>query len=235
MWTAPAKEPERRVKIKELPTSEQPVTRLKQYGPRGLSSTELLGIVLGTQEQLYQGQELLREFRGLGNLANASPAEIERATKGVGLVTAARVLAALELGKRINLERPEDLLQIRTPADAANTFSDMYHLDHEEFRVAVLGTKNHVLRAYTLYKGSVNTSLLRVGEVFREAIRWNGVSIVLAHNHPSGDPSPSPEDVSVTRQIIEAGSLFDIEVLDHIIIGKMRFISMKERGLAFSE
>jgi len=132
------------------------------------------------------------------------------------------------------VESPDMKPQVRSPADAANlVMSKMCLLEQEELLTMLLDTKNRVLETPTVYRGSLNTSLIRVGELFREAIRANCAAMIVIHNHPSGDPTPSPEDVAVTRQIAEAGKLLDVEVLDHLIIGRQRFVSLKERGLGF--
>ena len=124
--------------------------------------------------------------------------------------------------------------QVRSPSDAANlVMSEMSLLEREQMRVLLMDTKNRVHTMSTVYKGSLNSSLIRVAEIFRDAIRTTSAALILVHNHPSGDPTPSPEDVAVTRQIVEAGTLLDIEVLDHLIIGQHRFVSLKERGLGF--
>jgi DNA repair protein RadC len=165
--------------------------------------------------------------------ANARPYELTSA-KGVGTAKVAQLKAALEIGRRLLLESPEDRPQIRSPADAANlVMTDMSLLEQEHLRVMLLDTKNRVLNTTTVYQGSLNTSLIRVGELFKEAIRCNCASLIVLHNHPSGDPTPSPEDVAVTRQIVAAGKLLDVEVLDHLVIGRQRFVSLKERGLGF--
>ncbi|MFC2016046.1 DNA repair protein RadC, partial [Chloroflexota bacterium] len=157
-----------------------------------------------------------------------------QSSKGIGPAKVAQVKAALELGRRLLAEDPDERTQIRTPADAANlVMSEMSLLEQEHMRVMLLDTKNRVLASPTLYKGSLNTSLVRVGEIFREAIRANSAALIVVHNHPSGDPTPSPEDVAVTRQIVEAGKLLDVDVLDHLIIGQKKFVSLKERGLGF--
>jgi len=140
----------------------------------------------------------------------------------------------MELGRRLLIASPHDRPQIKSPADAANlVMFDMGLLDHEELRVILLDTKNHVLGIETVYKGNVNTSVIRTAELFREAVRRNCAAIIVVHNHPSGDPTPSPEDVRVTEQIDQAGKVLDIEVLDHLIVGQQRYVSLKERGLGF--
>ncbi len=223
--------------IMELPSSERPRERLLNYGVNALSNAELLAIILrvGAPDQnvILVSQALLSRFGGLTGMAKASTAELTE-TRGVGTAKVAQLKAALELGRRLLIESPDERAQIRSPADAANlVMSDMGLLEQEHLRIMLLDTKNRVLETRTVYQGSLNTSLIRVGELFREAIRANCASLIVLHNHPSGDPTPSPEDVAVTRQIVEAGKLLDVEVLDHLIIGRQRFVSLKERGLGF--
>lgn len=223
--------------IKEMPSSERPRERLLNYGPGALSSAELLAIVLrtGTRREnvLQMAHRLLVEFDGLAGLARASASELLH-RKGLGPAKVTQLKAALEMGRRMLIASPDDRPQIRSPADAANlVMTEMGLLEQEQLRVMLLDTKNRVMATETVYQGSLNTSLIRVGELFREAIRANCAALIVLHNHPSGDPSPSPEDVAVTRQIVQAGQLLDIEVLDHLIIGRQRFVSLKERGLGF--
>jgi DNA repair protein RadC len=224
--------------IKDLPSSERPRERLLHYGPGALSTGELLAIILrtGTRDEnvVRVAQRLLASFDNLAGLAKANNAELT-AEKGLGPAKVAQIKAALELGRRLLVESPEERPQIRSPADAANlVMSQMSLLEQEHLRVMLLDTKNRVLDTPTVYVGSLNTSLIRVGELFRDAIRTNCASLIVFHNHPSGDPTPSPEDVAVTRQIVEAGKLLDVEVLDHLIIGRQRYVSLKERGLGFA-
>jgi DNA repair protein RadC len=224
--------------IRDYPRSERPRERLLHYGANALSTAELLAIILriGTPNEnaVQLAQRMLIHFDGLVGLARASAVELE-GEKGVGPAKVTQIKAALELGRRLQVESPEERPQIRAPADAANlVMSEMSLLEQEELRVMLLDTKNRVLATPTIYKGSLNTSLIRVGELFREAIRANGASLIVLHNHPSGDPTPSPEDVGVTKQIVAAGKLLDVEVLDHLIIGSQRFVSLKERGLGFN-
>jgi DNA repair protein RadC len=176
---------------------------------------------------------LLIEFDGLGGLARASFSELS-AIKGVGQAKASQLKAGLEIGRRLLVAAPHERPQITSPADAANLLMlEMAHLEQEHLRVLLLDTKNRVQASPTIYKGNVNTSVIRIAELFREAIRHNSTAMIAVHNHPSGDPTPSPEDVQVTRHIVEAGNLLDIEVLDHLIIGQGRYVSLKERGLGF--
>jgi len=223
--------------IKELPSSERPRERLLNYGAGALSTAELLAIILrtGTTDEnvVRMSQRLLATFGDVGGLVQTNPASL-MAEKGLGPAKVTQLKAALELGRRLLVESPEERPQVRSPADAANlVLSEMGLLEQEHLRVMLLDTKNRVLETPTVYVGSLNTSLIRVGELFREAIRANCASIIVLHNHPSGDPTPSPEDVAVTKQIVDAGRLLDVEVLDHLIIGRQRFVSLKERGLGF--
>ena len=224
--------------IKELPSSERPRERLLHFGEGALSNAELLAIILRTgardENVVRVAQRLLARFDGLPGLARANTTELTN-EKGLGPAKVAQLKAALELGRRLLAVSHDERVQVRSPADAANmVMSEMSLLEQEELRVMLLDTKNHVIATQALYKGSLNTSLIRVGELFREAIRANCNSLIVVHNHPSGDPSPSPEDVAVTKQMVEAGRLLDVEVLDHLIIGGQRFVSLKERGLGFS-
>lgn len=156
------------------------------------------------------------------------------AVKGIGEVKAIKIKAALELGRRAITTSLEERPQVTTPADAANLLmSEMMYLEQEHLRVIILDTRNHVLGIPTIYIGSLNTATMRIGELFRSAIRTNAAAVIVVHNHPSGDPSPSPDDVQVTRQIVKAGKLLNIDVLDHIVIGRQRYVSLKERGMGF--
>jgi DNA repair protein RadC len=223
--------------IKELPLPERPRERLARLGPSALSTAELLAIVLrtgvGGENVLAVASRLLARHGGIAGLARASLSELV-AERGVGLAKAAQLQAALELGRRLMLAAPQERPQIRTPADVATMLmAEMAHLEQEQFRVLFLDTRNRVLGSEPVYKGSLNQSQVRVGEVFREAVRRNCAAVIVAHNHPSGDPSPSPEDVAVTRDLVAAGRLLGIEVLDHLVIGQQRWVSLRERGLGF--
>jgi len=224
--------------IRELPLSERPRERLQHAGAGALSNAELLAIILrigGRGENvLDMAQRLLSTYHGLGGMARASCGELAT-QRGVGSAKATQVLAAFELGKRLLVASPDDRPQVTSPADAANLLmAEMATLEQEHLRTLLLDTKHRVLASPTVYVGNVNTSVIRVAELFREAIRLNCVALIVAHNHPSGDPTPSPEDVEVTRQLVAAGNLLDIEVLDHLIIGQQRFVSLRERGLGFA-
>jgi DNA repair protein RadC len=225
--------------IRDLPAGERPRERLAHAGEGALSTTELLAIILrtgvGGESVLDMARRLLARYGGLPGLARASFAELQ-AEKGLGRAKTAQLKAALELGRRMLLASPaEDRFVVRSPADVAQLLmAEMAHLEQEHFRVLYLDTRNRLLDIETVYVGSLNASHIRVGEVFRDAVKRNCAAIIVAHNHPSGDPTPSPEDVEVTRQLVAAGNLLDIEVLDHLIIGQQRFVSLRERGLGFA-
>ena len=226
---------EQRPHVRDLPTRERPVNRLREVGPMAVSTTELLACLLQTSDAFHQAQVLLTRFEGLPGLARASEAEIVQ-VDGIGPAQAARIKAALEFGRRLVVAGVEDRLVVRSPADIAHVLmAEMGHLEQETFVVVCLDTRNRVLTQQTLYVGSLNASYVRVAEVFHEAIRRNAAAIIVAHNHPSGDPAPSPEDSAVTKNLVTAGKLLHIEVLDHLIIGRQRFVSLRERGMGFEE
>jgi DNA repair protein RadC len=226
-----------RLTIHDFPSDERPRERLKNYGAAALSNAELLAILLRTgrrgENVVALGMRLLTEFGGLSGLTKASFHELTK-VKGMGLAKTAQLKAALELGRRLLFASPDTRPQITSPADVANLLMlEMGSLEQENLRTLLLDTKNRVLDSPTIYIGNVNSSIIRVAEIFREAVKQNATSLIMAHNHPSGDPTPSPEDVQVTRMVVEAGALLDIEVLDHLVIGHQRYVSLKERGLGF--
>ncbi len=224
--------------MRDMAEHDRPRERLLKVGERAVSTAELLAIILRSgvpgENVLRLAERLLGTFKDLPGLARASIAELTE-VKGVGPAKAVEIKAALEIGRRLLTTAPEEKPRITSPADAANLLmSEMSFLDKEHLRLILMDTRNRVLGTPTIYIGSLNTSVIRIGELFRAAIKENAAAFIVAHNHPSGDPSPSPEDVSVTRQIVQAGSLLNIDVLDHIVIGHNRFVSLKERGLGFS-
>lgn len=228
---------EYRPMIRDFPVDERPRERLAHAGEGALSTTELLAIILRTgvsgESVVAMATRLISRYGGLSGLARASFTELQ-AEKGLGPAKTAQLKAALELGRRMLLAAPEDQFIVRSPTDAAQfLMAEMSHLEQEHFRVLYLNTRNRLLGSETVYVGNLNASHIRVSEVFREAVKRNCASLIVAHNHPSGDPTPSPEDVEVTRLLVAAGNLLDIEVLDHLIIGQQRFVSLRERGLGF--
>ncbi|HEY75667.1 MAG TPA: JAB domain-containing protein [Thermoflexia bacterium] len=223
--------------IKELPEQERPRERLYRLGPGALSTAELLAILLrtgtGGESALAMASRLLARYGGLAGLARAPLSQL-RAERGVGLAKAAQIQAAVELGRRLMLAAPEDRPQIRSPADAAMLLMpEIGHREQEHFHVLFLDIRNRVLGTESIYKGSLDQTQIRVADVFREAVRRNCAAIIVAHNHPSGDPTPSPDDIAVTRDLVQAGKILGIEVLDHLVIGHQRWVSLRERGLGF--
>lgn len=224
--------------MRDLPVDLRPRERMLYAGPGALSTAELLAIILRVggrgENAIRMAERLLLEFDGVAGLAQASFDELCQ-QHGVGEAKAAQIKAAVELGKRLVAALPHERPQVRSPADVANLLMlEMALLEQEHLRVVLLDTKNRIMRVASIYEGSLNTAVVRVGEVFRPAVRANCASIIIVHNHPSGDPTPSPEDVRVTESLVEAGKLLDIEVLDHVVIGRNNYVSLKERKLGFS-
>ena len=207
-------------------------------GPGGLSAAELISVVLGTggggRSAMEVAEDLVARHDGVRALSRASDAELA-ATPGLGGAKAARLAAAFELGRRSVAEWPTGRWTIRSPGDVFGPLgADMGRLEREELRVLALNTKNVVQRVTTVYVGNVSASLVRVGELFRDAVRLDAAGIVLVHNHPSGDPTPSPDDLHLTAEAIAAGRLLDVDVLDHVVIGLDSWVSLRDRGVAFA-
>jgi DNA repair protein RadC len=224
-------------RIRDMPTGDRPRERLRDAGPSALSNPELLAIILRTggrsESAVAMATRLLGRFDGLSGLARSNFADLCD-EKGLGEAKAAQVQAALELGKRLVAAQPEERPVIRGPEDVHRLLhADMALLQQEHMRVLLLNTRNHVLAMPDVYRGSVHTAVVRIGELFRDALRHNAPAIILAHNHPSGDPKPSSDDIAMTHQAILAGDLLDIDVLDHIVIGQSGFVSLKSERLAF--
>ncbi|OGN94273.1 MAG: hypothetical protein A2Y88_12340 [Chloroflexi bacterium RBG_13_48_10] len=218
---------------------ERPRERLAKLGPQSLTTAELLGILLRVgmvgESAVQVGQRLLQTFGGIAGIHRASFDELSN-QKGVKLAKAAQLKAAIELGRRLVLESPEERAIVHSPADAAEMVQyEMSALEQEELRVMLLDTRNRVQHIETVYRGSVNSSQVRIAEIFKAAIRRNASNVIVVHNHPSGDPTPSPDDIAITRAILQAGELLDVKLLDHIIVGNGRFVSLKERGLGFAQ
>lgn len=223
--------------IRELPDAERPRERLEHRGAAGLSAPELIGLVWasGTRQAsaLTMAEEALVRLDGLNGLAAARPAEL-RSLPGVGPVRAAQLAAAFELGRRAMTDWPSGRWSIRAPRDLAERLlPEMGRLEREELRVVLLSSRNTVLSVERVYQGNVSAALVRVGELFRDAVRRHAAGLIVVHNHPSGDPTPSPEDLHLTAEAVAAGRLLDIPVLDHLIIGNDTFISLRDRGIAF--
>jgi DNA repair protein RadC len=226
-------------RITDLALDERPRERLAHFGANVLSTSELLAILLRVgvpgENAVQVGQRLLNEFKGISGLLRA-PFEELCNQHGIGEAKAAQIKAALELGHRLTLESPNERPAVNSPEDAAALVAyEMSVLEQEHLRVILLDTRNRVLEIVEIYKGSVNSSQIHVGEIFKPAIRRNAPALIVVHNHPSGDPTPSPDDVLVTRAMVQAGKLLDVEVLDHMVIGQGKWVSLKERGLGFSQ
>lgn len=230
-------EPQYSTMIRDLPQDERPRERLQRYGPSHLSNAELIAILLRVgsagESVLHLSERVLATYDGLSGVAKASYGELCD-LHGVSDAKACQLLAALELGRRLTSLHPDDRAVIRSPQDVFNLLgAEMGFLVQEHLKVLLLNTKNEVLATHEIYKGNVNSAAIRVSEVLRPAIRENCPNIIIAHNHPSGDPTPSPEDILVTRQIRTCAEMMDIELLDHVVIGNQRFVSLKERRLGF--
>jgi DNA repair protein RadC len=222
--------------IKEWPPFERPRERLHTAGAGALASRELLAILIGSGREGVSAVdiagELLRTADGsLRRLAASTPAELA-GVQGIGPAVAARVSAALELGRRLAREGPLQRDRIRGPRDVYERCAPgLRDLPQEEFRVLMLNTQHAVVRELVITRGTLDTSVVHPREVFRSAITESAASLILVHNHPSGDPSPSAEDRAVTLQLAEAGRLLGIPVLDHVVVGDGRYVSFVEAGL----
>lgn len=221
--------------IKQLPPELRPRERLIQFGADSLSNAELLAIVLGTgtknRTTVQLSERLLSCFQTLGSVGRSTVEELCD-INGIGEAKATKVLAALELGRRISMASPSERTTINGPEDVASLLmSDMRYLDREHFRALILNIKHQVLRIVDISIGSLNSSVVHPRELYKMVIRHNGAAVIVVHNHPSGDPTPSSEDVAVTKRLSEAGGVLGVELLDHIILGDGRFVSLKEYDL----
>jgi DNA repair protein RadC len=223
--------------IREMPTDERPRERMRLRGPGALTNPELLAILLRTgskgENVVSLATRLLARFDGVDALSRASFAELCR-EKHVGPAKAAQILAALELGTRVMLSKP-DRKAIRCPEDVYSLLGpEMALLDQEHLRVVLLNTRSQAIATREVYKGNVHSAIVRVAEVFKDAVREGCPSLIVVHNHPSGDPEPSPDDAALTKQLEEAGRLLGIELTDHVVIGRGGVVSLRERGLGFA-
>lgn len=232
--------------IKDLDGDERPRERLSRLGAVALSTAELVAILLRTGTAGASALDVAHRILALGKedgqpkpgaeelgirfLATSSLDELRR-VRGVGLAKAAQLKAAVELGRRIASATASRTV-VRSPQDISSlVMEDMRYLDREQFRIVLLDAKNHVLGVRTVSVGSLSSSIVHPREIFKEAIARSSAAIILVHNHPSGDPTPSQEDVEVTRRLVEAGRLLGIEVLDHVVVGDNRYLSFKEKGI----
>ncbi|MEF2968017.1 DNA repair protein RadC [Paenibacillus sp. M1] len=221
--------------LRDIPNEERPRERMLQYGASALSQAELLAILLrtGTRQEsaVHMAQRVLGEIGGIRGIMDLNLAELTR-MKGIGPAKAAQIKAGIELGQRLAKTRLPEAQVVRRPQDAADLLmEELRYLQKEHFVCLFLNTKNHIIAQETLSMGSLNASIVHPREVFRAAIKHGSASVVFAHNHPSGDPAPSPEDIRMTARLCQAGEIVGIDVLDHIVIGDGKFVSLKEQGL----
>ncbi|MCM2675167.1 RadC family protein [Alkalicoccobacillus plakortidis] len=220
--------------IRDVPVTERPRERLLQNGAAVLTNQEIIAILLrtGTKKEsvIELAGKVLAHFDGLPLLKEATIEELCE-IDGIGMAKAVELSAAMELGRRIHNMQTGERYAIRSPEDVSNlVMEDMRFLKQEHFVCLYLNTKNQVIFRHTVFIGSLNASIVHPREVFKEALRRSSASIICLHNHPSGDPTPSREDIDVTKRLYEAGRVLGIELLDHIIIGDRTFISLKEQG-----
>ncbi|MCZ2258414.1 RadC family protein [Sporosarcina sp. G11-34] len=220
--------------IRDVHIADRPRERLIRQGAESLSNQELIAILLrtGTRKEsvLVLANRVLSSFDKIQDLKDVTIEELTT-INGVGEAKAVQLLAAAEIGKRLYQKHSERRYTIRSPEDAAAyLMTDMSSLKQEHFVVLFLNVKNEVLHKQTIFIGSLNSAIVHPREIYREAVKRSAASIICSHNHPSGNPAPSPEDIEVTRRLIEAGLIMGIELVDHIIIGDHKFISLQEKG-----
>jgi DNA repair protein RadC len=223
--------------IRDMPIEERPRERLRMRGAEALTNAELVAILLRTgtsgENVVTVAQRILSRFEGLRGLGRASFGELST-QRAMGEAKASQLLAAMELGKRMIREQPQRRI-VKSAEDVfAMLFAEMALLEQEELRVILLTTRNEVITVRDVYRGNVSSAIVRIGEVFRDAVREGCPNIIAVHNHPSGDATPSAEDAALTKQLIEAGHLLGIEVLDHIVIARGGYVSLKDRKLGFT-
>lgn len=222
----------------DIPVHDRPRERLFTQGATALSEIELLAILIGTgtktENALVLAQRLLKTSGGLFALARTAPEEIAQ-VHGIGRAKAAKIIASLELGFRLTSSALAERPQIHSASDAVQLMRDMGILTQEHVRVMLLDSARRLITTKTLYIGTVDTAVIRVAEVFREAVIRNSPLIVLIHNHPSGDKNPSPEDIYLTRALVSAGRIMDIQLVDHIIIAGHEWTSLREIGMGFEK
>ncbi len=221
--------------IRDLPAIDRPRERLRDFGAAALSNQELLAILLrvgsSKESALAQATRLLSHYDGVAGIRQSSFVDL-CSQRGIGEAKAAQIYAALELGLRMAAARQDGKPRVQTPEDIASlVLPEMSLFDQEHVRVMLLDVRNRVLATHEAYVGSVHTAAVRIGELLSEAVKARASGIVLVHNHPSGDPTPSADDIRLTKQLYDASKLMDIELVDHLIIGGGRFVSMEHVGL----
>jgi len=224
-------------RITDINQEERPRERLKKNGASSLSAPELLAIIIGSgipgENAIQIGQRLLIKYKSFSGIYKAG-FDALCGESGIGPARAAQILAAMEIARRMTNEAGEQKPAIMSPDDAAALLRfEMSLLEQEELRVMLLDTRYRLIEIVALYKGSLNASAVRIGEMFKDAIRKNAAAIIVVHNHPSGDTTASPEDIAMTHEMVKAGELLSVEVVDHLIIGGNRFLSMKNNHIVF--
>lgn len=224
------------IKIMDIPNIERPIEKLISFGAETLTNSELLAVILRTgikgENAIMLCQRILSEIDGLDNILNVSLSDLV-SIKGIKNVKGAQILALSELFRRFNtLKSNSNKVKITSPSDIANLLiTEMIGLNQEVLKLIILNTKNKVIKVKDVFKGSLNSSIVHPREIFSEAIKYGGASIIICHNHPSGDPTPSKEDINITLRVRDCGELLGIKLLDHIIIGENKYVSLKEKGI----
>lgn len=224
------------IKIMNIPKEERPIEKLLINGPEVLSNAELLAVILRTgtrgENVISLSTRLLSELEGLNGLLDISISEIT-SIKGIKNIKASQILAIGELFKRFNtLKLIKENQIISSPSDIAKLLmNEMMNLKQEILKLIMLDTKNNIIGIKDVFKGSLNTSIVHPREIFKEALKKSSSSIIVCHNHPSGDPTPSKEDINITIRLKECSKIIGVDLLDHVIIGKEKFVSLKERGI----
>lgn len=225
----------KQIMVRDIPQADRPRERMLEIGPEGLSNAELLAIILrtgSTNESVFQlAHKVLAELEMLHNLQEITIEELTM-IRGIGPAKAIQIKAAIELGRRVYRNIEDEKITIRSPRDVANyLIEELRYLKKEHFIAVLLDTKNKVIAKETISIGTLNSSIVHPREVFKPAIKKSVSAIIVVHNHPSGDPTPSREDIEVTKRLIKAGEIVGIDLLDHIIIGGSDFFSLKDKGL----
>lgn len=227
---------DKRMRVKDLPSSERPYEKFESYGPSALSDAELLAIIIRSGSKKERSIELAQRIlgikkQGIRGIYDLTLEDLQKVT-GIGRVKSIQIKAIAELSKRISKNNAASKVKISSPGSIASLYmEELRYLQQEHLKIVFLDTKNQIISDKFLTVGTVNASLINPREVFIQALRYNAVHVILLHNHPSGDPAPSREDISITKRIIEAGEVVGIKLLDHIIIGDGNYISLKEQGV----
>jgi DNA repair protein RadC len=224
------------MRVKDLPISERPYEKLEKWGPSSLSDAELLAIIIKSGSKKERSIELAQRIlgikkQGIRGIYDLTLEELQQVS-GIGRVKSIQIKAIAELSKRISKNKAAEKVKISSPSSIASLYmEELRYLHQEHLKIVFLDTKNQIISDKFLTVGTVNASLINPREVFIESLKHNAVHIILLHNHPSGDPTPSKEDILITKRIIEAGNIIGIQLLDHIVIGDGNYISLKERGI----